>query len=216
MIYLKKNFIPLFSVVLTTFNRRAFLERATKSLLNQTEKDWECLIVDDGSKDKSFEFAINLCKKDNRFRYIFNQNLGQVAAKNIGIKNSSGNFVTFLDSDDEYQHDHLESRKILLNDNPEIDFLHGGFQVIGEKKVPDLSDSSKYISLEDCMIGGTFFIRRSKLIEINGFDISDYGEDAEFYLKAKNNKLTIAETTHNSYIYHREHENSITKNENIS
>lgn len=211
MIYLKKNYIPLFSVVLTTYNRETLFKRAVNSLTKQTEKDWECLIIDDGSDDKTYEHALKICKSDDRFRYVFTKNLGQVAAKNIGIKNATGEYVTFLDSDDEYEEKHLETRKIMLNENPEIDFLHGGFKIIGDEYVPDINNQNNNISLHDCVIGGTFFIRRKQLLKLNGLEVSDYGEDTELFIKAKNNKLKIAKTTEDTYIYHRDHEDSITK-----
>lgn len=212
MIFIKKNYIPLFSIILTTFNRENLFQRAINSLKKQTEKDWECLIIDDGSEDETFKIAIELCKKDQRFRYVYQCNRGQAAAKNIGIKNSTGEYVTFLDSDDEYKNDHLEIRKEILNQNPEIELLHGGIKIIGDKYVPDLKTKGNLISVEDCVIGGTFFIKRKLLENIGGFDLINYADDTHFFEKMRKNKFKIAETTYKSYIYHREHNNSITSN----
>ncbi|MDC1069054.1 glycosyltransferase family 2 protein [Candidatus Kapabacteria bacterium] len=211
MIYLKKNYIPLFSIVVTTYNRLTLLKRAIGSIIAQSETDWECIVVDDGSNDNTFEYLIDLCKTDSRFRYVYNKNLGTASAKNIGIKNASGYYLTFLDSDDEYKINHLESRKEILNANPDIDFLHGGFQIIGDIYVPDLH-SDNMISLYDCIIGGTFFINRKKLLKVGGFDLVDYGDDNYFYHKLKKYKFAMGKVEENTYIYHREHQDTITKN----
>lgn len=212
MIFLKKNYQPLFSIIVTTYNRAELIIRALDSLLAQDEKDWECIIIDDGSSDKTYEIGINYCNNDDRFRYTFSKNKGQASAKNFGVLCSTGFYTSFLDSDDEYKSNHLSSRKELLNANPDIDLLHGGFEIIGDKLVPDSENPRKMIHLNDCIIGGTFFIKTKKIKEIGGFDLVNYADDTDFYKKVKNNKLLVAKTNIESYIYHRDHDESLTKN----
>jgi glycosyltransferase involved in cell wall biosynthesis len=87
--------------VIPTYNRADFLPKAIQSVLNQTYRDWEMIIVDDGSIDKTEEIVKDY--KEARIRYIVHKsNLGSSAARNTGIKNSRGEYIAFLDSDDEW------------------------------------------------------------------------------------------------------------------
>lgn len=83
------------SVVITTFNRRAFLREAILSVLKQDYKDKEIIIIDDGSTDKSFQEAWEF-----PVRYIWKKNGGISSARNMGIATSKGEFIAFLDVDD--------------------------------------------------------------------------------------------------------------------
>ncbi|PKL86860.1 MAG: glycosyl transferase [Ignavibacteriae bacterium HGW-Ignavibacteriae-1] len=211
-IAVRKNIIPYFSVIVTTYNRAHLLHRSFDSLLKQVELDWECIIVDDGSTDETF----NICRKyldaDPRFKYIFHSNRGQALSKNAGILASSGIYATFLDSDDEYRNDHLDIRHKVLNQNPQVELLHGGVKINGNKYVPDMNDTSKLIHLSDCIIGGTFVIRKEKAIELGGFKALPYGDDTEFYERAVKKGLVIAKIAYSSYIYNRNSPDSICNN----
>lgn len=206
------EFSPFFSVIITTYNRLILLERSINSLFKQTEQDWEAIIVDDGSSDKTFEFCIDLCKLDNRLKYIYQQNQGTPFARQIGLNIAGGKFITFLDSDDEYSPQHLQLRKRILIENPLIEFLYGGYCVVGSKFVPDLYNPNKLISLDECVVGGTFFIRRTAFDRIGGIPKIQYGDDAKLFELAKSKGLIIKKVEFPTYIYHREHNNSNTKN----
>ncbi|MDC0459760.1 glycosyltransferase [Crocinitomicaceae bacterium] len=99
---------PFYSVVLPTFNRSDFITGAINSLLNQTFDDWELIIVDDGSTDNTKEVVEQYSKKDPRIKYVYQKNSERSAARNNGIDKAKGNFVCFLDSDDEYDKNHLK------------------------------------------------------------------------------------------------------------
>jgi glycosyltransferase involved in cell wall biosynthesis len=202
---------PFFSVIIATFNRQNLLMRAIKSLENQKDKDWEAIIVDDGSTDETYLYCINLCRDDKRFSYIFKQNQGPVFARETGIKIAKGRYITFLDSDDEYEGDHLILRKRILIENPFIDFLYGGYKVIGSKYVPDMYNPNQLISLEKCVVGGTFFIRRTIVDKLGGIPKIEYGEDAKLYELVKSCGLIVKKVDFPTYIYHRDYETSRTK-----
>ncbi|MGH7456269.1 MAG: glycosyltransferase, partial [bacterium] len=85
------------SVIIPTFNRAAFLREAIDSVLAQTEKDFELIVVDDGSTDCTRELV---AEYGDRIRYFFQPNAGASAARNLGIRHAAGNFIAFLDSDD--------------------------------------------------------------------------------------------------------------------
>jgi glycosyltransferase involved in cell wall biosynthesis len=88
----------LVSVVIPTYNREYIISEAINSVLNQTYQNFEILVVDDGSTDKTKEVVENI--KDPRIRYICQHNAGPSAARNNGIRNAKGDWIAFLDSDD--------------------------------------------------------------------------------------------------------------------
>lgn len=103
---------PFFSIIIPTFNREHFLQKAIDSIICQTFKDWELIIVDDGSTDNTKQTVLNFSKSDPRIIYVHQKNSERSAARNKGINISNGEFICFLDSDDYY----LENRLMLLFD----------------------------------------------------------------------------------------------------
>jgi glycosyltransferase involved in cell wall biosynthesis len=94
--------MTLFSIILPTYNRAHFLPKAIESVINQTFTNWELIIVDDGSTDKTSELVENYCKRDKRIRYIYQDNAERSTARNKGIELAEGEFICFIDSDDYY------------------------------------------------------------------------------------------------------------------
>ena len=204
--------VPKFSIVLTTYNRMSLIERAILSVIHQTEKSWELLIIDDGSTDDTAKVVLPYLEKEATVFYFRQKNMGEVYAKNRGISLSCGAYITFIDSDDTYKPKHLEHRKQILNQHPEIDFLYGGVEIWGDEYVPDRNKEGKYIHLSNCIIGGTFFVKREALFALGGFDKLDIGADADLYDRAILANLNIMKTNYPSYIYNRKDNNSITHN----
>lgn len=214
MIQIQNTIEPFFSVIITTYNRAQLLPRAVDSLIAQTEHDWEAIIVDDGSSDNTYVLCKEYCLKHQNIRYLFQSNRGTPAARNTGIRVSAGEFVTFLDSDDEYKPEHLEIRKQYLTEIPGLELLYGGVEIIGNPYVPDINDTRELIHLDECEVGGTFFIKRSSAIGIGGFPPVRYGDDTGFFEIALKNDLKICKTDINTYIYHRDTPDSICNNIN--
>ena len=100
---------PKVSVIIPTYNRQKLLPKAIKSVLNQTFKNFELIIVDDGLTDNTKEIIKEFQKRDPRIKYIWQENFGAPAGpKNTGIKNSKGEYIAFLDDDDEWLPEKLE------------------------------------------------------------------------------------------------------------
>lgn len=209
MISVKNKHIPFFSVIVTCHNRSHILERALKSLLIQDLQDWECLIVNDGSTDDTDAIVQSWINSDDRFRYLKHGHRGQALTKNAGILASSGLFITFLDSDDEYTPDHLSIRKAMLEEYTHLDLLHGGVSIIGDPYVPDMNIPGQLIHLSECIIGGTFVFSASAIHGLNGFDNVSYGDDTKLFEKAEHAGLSIAKTDYPSYVYHRDMPDSL-------
>lgn len=199
-----------FSVIISTYNRAVLLKRALDSLIAQTETDWEGIIIDDGSTDDTYDQVKPYLNSYPKIRYLKQSNQGTVGAKNAGIASARGKFITFLDSDDKYSVDHLQSRRLILEENPDVQFLHGGVTVKGNEYVPDRHDHSKKIHLSECVIGGTFFIKREVALAFEGFKPFLVGTDADLFERISRTTTTILKTNLPTYIYHRDSDQSIT------
>ncbi len=187
------------------------IQRALKSLLSQTENDWEVIISDDGSNDGTKELIHNMQLADPRIRYIPHNHVGAGPSKSIGVKKARGKFITFLDSDDEYESDHLVKRKKILLDN-DIQLLHGGAKIIGNSKVPDINNPGNNIEIKKCIIGGTMFIRDDVFNMVGEYSLKQFGDDRDFFSRAKNAGLKIFETNEQTYVYHRDTDDSLCDN----
>lgn len=100
---------PQVSVVIPVYNTEAYVEEAVRSIMNQTLKDIEIIIIDDGSTDNSLSVIKELASEDNRIEWFTQTNMGQSVARNVGLQKSTGEFVYFMDSDDILVDDALES-----------------------------------------------------------------------------------------------------------
>ena len=201
---------PLVSVILTVFNREKYLRRSIDSLLNQSLVNWELIAVDDGSEDSSFEILQWYASQNSKIIVLKQKNMRLPLSRNRGIKAASGKYITFLDSDDEYEIDHLKKRAELLEKNPAIDLLHGGVNIIGDKYVKDKDNPERFIHLSECTVGATFFGKREVFIQLDGFKNLEYSEDSEFMERAKKH-FNVKKVDFKTYKYHRDSPDSITK-----
>jgi len=141
------------------------------SILNQTYKDWELIIIDDGSTDNT-EQAITKYLSDNRIRYFKKENTGQPHSLNIAAKYANGDFITFLDSDDEAYPHWLETVNCNLNGNTGIACtgavrkLLNGTMIQEEPK--ETTVFGKKVKLK--FTCGSLFIKRSVFFEVGGYD----------------------------------------------
>lgn len=91
---------PLISIVVPVYNTEAYLVRCVESVLRQTYQNWELLLIDDGSTDRSTEICDSYAEQDQRIRVFHQSNRGLSAARNLGMLHKNGEYLTFLDSDD--------------------------------------------------------------------------------------------------------------------
>lgn len=108
---------PIVSIVIPTYNYAAFLPTAIKSCLDQTYKPIEIIVVDDGSTDNTKDTVKEFSGK---IIYLYQENKGVSAARNIGLELAKGDYLTFLDSDDYLTSDSIEIRMEILNQYPDI------------------------------------------------------------------------------------------------
>lgn len=120
----------LVSVVIATYNMAQYLGAAVDSILAQTWKKLEVIVVDDGSTDNTAE-VMSAYQDDKRIKYIQNENQGQPKAKNCGIQNTAGDFIAFCDADDLWEPYKLE-HQIPLFDNPNVGVVYSDISNIDE------------------------------------------------------------------------------------
>ena len=90
----------MISVIVPVYNAEEYLEECLESIKNQTYTNIEVILVNDGSSDGSKEICEQYCEKDNRFKLVNQENQGQSVARNLGVAESVGEFIMFVDSDD--------------------------------------------------------------------------------------------------------------------
>ena len=166
--------IPI-SVVIPTYNRNHTLKRAIDSVLRQTYKNFELIVVDDGSTDKTVESLS--CYKEKIHLIKLGKNHGVSLARNVGIHASKGEYVCFLDSDDEWLEDKLQ-RQVNLLSQKKYNLIHGEeIWIRNGKRVNQKKIHQKYGGwifekcLPRCLISPSAAMANKKvLLELGGFD----------------------------------------------
>lgn len=127
-----RGIVPFFSAIIPLHNKEPYIERAIRSVLNQTYPHLELIIVDDASSDNGPKLAAAF--DDSRIRILTREypGPGGYAARNTGISNAHGEFVAFLDADDWWHPNHLEQMRLLSQEYPEAHLLGCGWNIASE------------------------------------------------------------------------------------
>ena len=134
------------SVVIPVYMMERYLSRCLTSILNQTYKNIEVILVDDGSTDRSLLICREFEKKDSRVKVLCQENLGVSSARNQGIATASGEFFTFVDADDWLDLDTYERKMRALQQYRGVDIIIGGFvRQQGEEQIPVLKKEGERI-----------------------------------------------------------------------
>lgn len=136
----------MFSVVIPIYNSRATLERCLTSLLKQSYKDFEAIIIDDGSIDDGFDYCKGLAAREDRFEVYQMPHLGVSAIRQYGITLAKGNWIVFLDSDDYLPDDGLKSLAESISNNSDCDIVVGNYCIDNNGSICSVSNcfESKY------------------------------------------------------------------------
>tara|TARA_S200000501_G_C20872088_1_gene764799 strand:+ start:12259 stop:13083 length:825 start_codon:yes stop_codon:yes gene_type:complete len=163
------------SVIIPTFNRKKILYKTINSVLNQTFQPYEIIVVDDGSTDGTKEWILNYYPN---IKYVYQSNVGVSAARNKGINISKGDWLAFLDSDDEWFPKKLEIQSHMLNKNPNCLFCHtneiwikNGIRINQGKRHQKYGGKIFELCLDLCRISPSSVILNKSIIEkIGMFD----------------------------------------------
>ena len=205
----------LISVIIPIYNVDKYLSRCIDSVINQTYKNLEIILVDDGSTDNSGKICDEYALKDTRIKVIHKQNGGVSSARNVGLDIAKGEYIGFIDSDDYIESDMYEFLyDLLIKNNTEISCCNKfDFNSITNKYLPDKCFPKEGIlSLNEVLqdIGGGFHIvtkifNKNLINNIRFNEKFAIGEDLLFCFKVlKNSKKTIFKNIAKYYYYNNQ------------
>lgn len=215
-----------FSVIVPVYNVKQYLEKCINSILNQTYKDFELILVDDGSNDGSEDICDKYLKKDKRIKVIHKKNGGLSDARNFGIEKASKDYILFIDSDDYIESLLLEKLNETLQQK-KVDIVRFGLTVVDENyKIKLKSNEADYINekpvnLIDQLINtkflepACFYCYNLNFLKTNNFKYAkgklheDFGLTPLIICKAK----SMSWINYNGYNY-LQRSNSIINNKN--
>ena len=226
----------LISVIIPVYNAEKYLEQCLNSIKNQTYKNFEVIIVNDGSKDNSEVICKRFSEDDSRFRYFTKSNGGVSSARNFGLDNANGHYITFIDGDDWVEHNHLEILiKSITENNSDIAIcsykefdnnIDTYYTIVYTKQEKNLLNFEKMnrddfltifpklMSINVCFNNAVAKLFRKELVNNLRFDTSiKYGEDLDFYFSLYLNVESISYVDELTYVY-RIHGDSTTSNFN--
>ena len=170
---------PLFSIIIPCYNADFTVENTLLSVSQQTLKDFEVIVINDGSEDLSLQLINNYASKDPRFKLLnLTQNKGLSHARNLGLNYSSGKYICFLDADDWWPNDKLEVFKKYFNKG--YDFLYSDYISVNQK-----TKKETYIKVKH-------EIKYEDLLMFNPIPLSTAAFDADKFgmIKFKSNELS--------------------------
>ena len=226
----------LISIIIPVYNGENYLEQCLNSIKNQTYKNFEVIIVNDGSQDNTDSICKKFAQSDSRFRYFSKENGGVSSARNFGLDNANGHYITFIDGDDWVEHNHLEILiKSITENNSDIAIcsykefdnnIDTYYTIVYTKQEKNLLNFEKMnrddfliifpklMSINVCFNNAVAKLFRKELVNNLRFDTSiKYGEDLDFYFSLYLNVESISYVDELTYVY-RIHGDSTTSNFN--
>ncbi len=212
--------MPYVSIIMPVYNAERTCGRAIESVLGQTYRDFELIIIDDGSSDNSFEICSEFMDRDERIRLLHKENGGVSSARNMGLEASVGKYAAFIDSDDAYDSLYLE-KMVSAAAAADADIAVCGYFCTQKGKVfqaqlPDDDDNidELRLSLLKKSAGLNYLwnkLYRRSLIEENFNTAVSMGEDLEFICAfvVRAERFTVINEP--LYYYTADSENSLTK-----
>ena len=187
-----------FTIITPTFNREQMLQTTIKSVQAQTFTDWEMIIVDDGSTDNTEHVVRELFLSDSRIKYFKKANTGQADSLNVGASKASGEFLTFLDSDDEAYPNWLEVVNENINENTSVLCVAAMRKMMNGTMIKEHMCRWKFFgeTVRYKFTCGSLFMKKHILFDIGGYDRemrcniqTDLGYRLLTYLKNTNRKI---------------------------
>ena len=183
------NSSPLVSVIMPAYNAEEFIEQAISSVIAQTVEDWELIVIDDGSQDRTRQIVEGFACGDERVRLVRNENnMGAAGSRNRGLELCNGDYVALLDSDDYWQ-PQLLSRMLERARQTEADIIYCSYAIVDEqgKKlcndfiVPGQTDFGQSM-IRSVITCSTVLLTR-KIAKANRFPVDMYHEDIALWFR---------------------------------
>lgn len=174
----------LISVIVPVYNGDRFISKTIDSVITQSYKNIEIIVVDDGSTDKS----VDIVKSYKNIQYIYQDNKGPSSARNTGISSSKGTYIAFLDCDDVWYNEKLSMQEEFLRNNPKIGFVFAHRKMIIEEGIPKPPWYREHLFEKPSPIltASALLARRSAFEAVGGYNTDfRFGENAEWLSRAK-------------------------------
>ena len=215
MVIKKRN--PAVTVLMTVYNGEDYLSEAIDSILDQSFTDFEFLIIDDASTDRSKEIILSY--KDARIKYVYNDiNIGQTASLNYGLQLSNGKYIARMDQDDLSHKERLRIQYIYMEENPNISVVGSWAKLINENgdKIGTTIHPTELLEIKESIALGcpishsSTFFRKILIINIGGYPrdkvvTMDWG----LWIMCIKNGYNLTNIP-NSLISLRKHQNNVT------
>lgn len=217
---------PMVSIVIPAFNREQFIGECLDSVISQTYKNWEALVVDDGSVDKTVDLVKEYACKDTRIKLIERDRTpkGAPTCRNIGLSNANGFYIIFLDSDDILAKQCLQNRIDCFGQHPELDFIvyptrlfnnHvGDLDIYWNKPVADRDDLTRFMDFDTPWQTSGPIWKKLSVKKLGGFDEEALSaQDWEFHIRAIIFQLRylVIDDLHKADVFYRRHESAISR-----
>ncbi|WP_370479361.1 glycosyltransferase family 2 protein [Tamlana flava] len=208
--------MPKISIIVPCFKHAHYLDEALQSVLEQSYRDWECIVVDDGSPDNTALVAQAWVDKDKRFKYVHQENKMLANARNFGISQAQGEFILPLDADDKIAKDYVALALEAFRENESLKVVYCRAEKFGsESGTWELKPFSLFNLSQENVIFCSALFRKKDWEIVGGYDENmRYGwEDWEFWiaLLKKGGQVKRLETVG---FYYRTQQNSMVKNMN--
>jgi len=206
----------MISVILTYYKKKQFIKKCLDSIINQTYRNFEVILVYDDNDKEDLKYIIKISKKISKLKIIVNKkNIGVAKSRNIALKKSKGKYIAFLDCDDYWQKNKLKEQiKVMLT--KKLFFTHTSYLIVDEKeKKIGKSEAKKTLTYNDllksCDIGLSTVVFHRKLLKIANFPIIKTKEDYALWLSFAKNNIHIA-GINKYYSSWRKNKNSLSSN----
>ena len=202
---------PFFSIILPTYNRDKFISSAIISVIKQNFKNWELIIIDDGSTDKTKEIVLSY--NDKRILYYFQENQERSIARNNGILHAKAEWICFLDSDDEFSENHLSTFYETIS-KTKSNLIITGTEVLKNdfrKKIDleQLNTNSQTFFFRNSIVPGRICVRNTILQEFKFDPEFRISEDTDLFVRISCKYPQIEFTKKHTFIYRFHNDNSI-------
>jgi glycosyltransferase involved in cell wall biosynthesis len=202
---------PLISIIVPTFNGAKFLNDAVNHILEQNYQPIEIIIVDDGSTDNTKEIVHNL-KID--LRYFYQPNSGPASARNRGIRNATGDFIAFLDVDDYWPENMMNTLMNELKDDSELELVRGYAQLFRKDELDNIEYLGNAKESFPSYIGAGLY-RKSIFDKVGLYDQElRFGEDGDWFNRAEEKNFPM-KRIEDITLYVQRHESNMTKGKNL-
>jgi glycosyltransferase involved in cell wall biosynthesis len=177
---------PLVSVIIPVYNYDRYLGEAIESVLDQTYKNVEVIVVDDGSTDRSGEVAKSYADRNVRYQYQAHSGIGP--ARNQGVEMAEGDFIAFLDADDRWPEEKLERQLRAFENDPALEMVYGQALQLHNGPAWEAGVNDKNLTVTGLMAGiipGTLLVKRDAFARVGKFPGGlKVGEFIDWYSRA--------------------------------